>query len=40
VCHKITQDVHSMRFVLVRNAVGNPPSGGAGGLLAATAGAL
>jgi phage protein D len=38
--HKITQDVHSMRFVLVRNAVGNPPSGGAGGLLAAAAGAL
>ena len=38
--HKIAQDVHSMRFVLVRNAVGNPPSGGAGGLLAAAAGAL
>lgn len=38
--HKITEDVHTMRFVLVRNAVGNPPSGGAGGLLGAAAGAL
>jgi phage protein D len=28
--HTITQDAHLMRFVLVRNAVGDPPSGGAG----------
>jgi phage protein D len=38
--HKITEDVHTMRFVLVRNAVGNSPSGGAGGLLGAAAGAI
>lgn len=38
--HKITEDVHTMRFVLVRNAVGNSPSGGAGGLLGAAAGAV
>jgi hypothetical protein len=31
--HSITQDSHKMKFVLVRNAVGAPPSGGAGGLL-------
>jgi phage protein D len=37
--HRITQDVHTMHFVLVRNAVGNEPSGG-GGLLGAAAGAL
>lgn len=38
--HTITADAHKMKFVLVRNAVGNPPSGGAGGLAAAIAGAL
>jgi hypothetical protein len=38
--HKIAEDVHTMRFVLVRNAVGNPPSSGAGGLPGAAAGAL
>jgi len=38
--HKITEDVHTMRFVLVRNAVGSPPSGAAGGLLGAAAGVL
>ena len=30
--HTITADAHKMKFVLVRNAVGSPPSGG-GGLL-------
>jgi hypothetical protein len=30
--HKINADAHTMKFVLVRNAVGPPPSGGAGGL--------
>jgi len=28
--HTITQDAHKMRFVLVRNAVGDPPAGGSG----------
>ena len=30
--HTITADAHKMKFVLVRNAVGPAPSGGAGGL--------
>jgi len=30
--HSLTQEKHSMTFTLVRNAVGNPPSGGADGL--------
>jgi phage protein D len=30
--HRITQEAHTMKFVLLRNAVGNPPAGGAGGL--------
>ncbi len=30
--HTITADSHKMKFVLVRNAVGPAPSGGAGGL--------
>ena len=30
--HRITADGHSMHFVLVRNAIGAAPSGGAGGL--------
>ncbi|HEX5453981.1 MAG TPA: contractile injection system protein, VgrG/Pvc8 family [Stellaceae bacterium] len=30
--HRITQEAHTMKFTLVRNAVGMPPSGGAGGL--------
>jgi len=37
--HTITADDHKMKFVLVRNAVGSPPAGGAGGL-AALAGAI
>ena len=37
--HTISPDAHSMRFVLVRNAVGAAPAGGAGGL-ASLAGAL
>ena len=37
--HTITADSHKMKFVLVRNAVGPAPAGGAGGL-AALAGAL
>jgi hypothetical protein len=37
--HRLTQEAHQMRFELLRNAVGNPPTGGAGGL-AALAGAL
>ena len=32
--HRITQEAHTMKFVLLRNAVGNPPAGGAGGLAA------
>lgn len=32
--HTITQQAHKMKFVLVRNAVGPQPSGGAGGILA------
>jgi hypothetical protein len=32
--HRITQEAHTMKFVLVRNAVGNPPAGGVGGLSA------
>jgi phage protein D len=28
--HTITQDSHQMRFVLLRNAVGDPPAGGSG----------
>ncbi len=31
--HHIAADAHGMRFTLVRNAVGSPPSGGGGGLL-------
>jgi len=31
--HTITVDAHKMKFVLVRNAVGPPPSGDSGGLL-------
>jgi hypothetical protein len=38
--HTITADAHKMRFVLVRNAVGKAPGGGAGGLLGQLAGAL
>jgi hypothetical protein len=38
--HTITADAHRMRFVLVRNAVGKAPGGGAGGLLGHLAGAL
>jgi phage protein D len=37
--HHITQEAHTMKFVLLRNAVGSPPGGGAGGL-AALVGAL
>jgi hypothetical protein len=37
--HTITAESHKLKFVLLRNAVGAPPSGGAGGL-AALAGAL
>jgi hypothetical protein len=37
--HTITQQGHKMGFSLLRNAIGKPPSGGAGGL-AAAAGAL
>lgn len=32
--HSIGQESHKMNFQLVRNAVGSPPSGGPGGLLA------
>lgn len=32
--HKLTQESHMMSFSLLRNAVGNQPSGGAGGLSA------
>jgi phage protein D len=38
--HKITPDVHTMRFVLVRNAVGAAASGASSGALSALAGAL
>lgn len=37
--HTLTHQGHKMAFTLLRNAVGNPPSGGAGGL-SALAGAL
>jgi hypothetical protein len=37
--HTLTQQGHKMAFTLLRNAVGNPPSGG-GGALGALAGAL
>jgi phage protein D len=37
--HTITQDSHTMKFVLLRNAMGPPPSGG-GGLLGQVTGAL
>jgi hypothetical protein len=30
--HTINADAHTMKFVLVRNAIGPAPSGGAGGL--------
>jgi hypothetical protein len=30
--HSFTAEAHKMKFVLVRNAVGAPPSGGSGGL--------
>jgi hypothetical protein len=30
--HQVTQEAHKMRFELLRNAVGNPPGGGSGGL--------
>jgi hypothetical protein len=36
--HTLTQQGHRMAFTLVRNAVGNPPSGGAGGLSALVGG--
>jgi phage protein D len=36
--HTITADAHRMRFVLVRNAVGRPASGGVGGLAALAGG--
>jgi hypothetical protein len=32
--HRFTQEAHKMTFTLLRNAVGNPPPGGAGGLAA------
>jgi phage protein D len=32
--HQLTQEAHKMTFTLLRNAVGNPPSGGSGGLSA------
>jgi hypothetical protein len=32
--HRLTQEAHKMTFTLLRNAVGNPPSGGSGGLSA------
>jgi hypothetical protein len=31
--HSITQDLHKMKFVLIRNAIGPAPAGGPGGLL-------
>jgi hypothetical protein len=30
--HRITPEAHTMKFVLLRNAVGNLPTGGVGGL--------
>jgi hypothetical protein len=33
--HSLTADAHTMKFTLVRNAIGNSPSGGASGLAAA-----
>ena len=36
--HTITADAHTMKFTLVRNAVGNPPSNGAAGVAAAIGG--
>ena len=38
--HKITPDVHTMRFTLVRNAIGNAATGSSSGALGALAGAL
>ena len=32
--HRLTQEAHKMTFTLLRNAVGAPPPGGAGGLAA------
>jgi len=32
--HQLTQEAHKMTFTMLRNAVGNPPSGGTGGLSA------
>ena len=32
--HRMTQEAHTMKFVLLRNAVGKPPAGGTGGLSA------
>ena len=36
--HTITADAHTMKFTLVRNAIGNPPSNGIDGLAAAIGG--
>jgi len=36
--HTITADAHTMKFTLVRNAVGNPPSSGVAGVAAALGG--
>jgi hypothetical protein len=38
--HKIDANAHTMKFVVVRNAVGPAPSGGSGGLAGQVAGAL
>jgi len=32
--HRLTQEAHTMAFTLLRNAIGNPPPGNAGGLSA------
>jgi hypothetical protein len=32
--HRLTREAHKMNFTLLRNGVGNPPSGGSGGLSA------
>jgi hypothetical protein len=32
--HQLTQEAHKMTFTLLRNAIGNPPAGGTGGLSA------
>jgi hypothetical protein len=32
--HRLTQEGHKMHFTLLRNAVGNPPTGSSGGLSA------